>query len=212
MTSSTAPLAPKRAYSSTRRAQQAARTRDDVVRAAIELFRTRGWAGTTVAAIAERAGVAVETVYKAGGAKTALLRASMDAAIVGDTEPVALAERPEYLAMSEGDQTQRITRAVALVADVHERAAGVWLAIVEAAAADEDVAGWRNDLERSRRVEVTHAAERVFGGPLDDDLITMLWVLYGPETYLKLVVDEGQSRDDYEAFLIRASQRLATLR
>ena len=168
--------------------------------------------GYHVAAIAESAGVAVETVYKAGGAKTALLRASMDAAIVGDTEPMALAERPEYLAMSEGDEAQRIEKAVALVADVHERAAGVWLAIVEAAAADEEVAGWRNDLERGRRVEVTHAAERVFGGPLDDDLITMLWVLYGPETYLKLVVDEGQSRDDYEAFLVRVSQRLAKLR
>ena len=211
MTSS-APPTGKRTYSSTRRSQQAARTRDDVITAAIDLFRTRGWAGTKIAAIAERAGVAVETVYKAGGAKTALLRAAMDAAVVGDTQPIALAERPEFLAMGEGDEAQRIARAVAIVADVHERSAGVWLAIVEAAAGDEEVAGWRNDLERGRRIEVARAAERVFGGPLDDDLVTMLWVLYGPETYLKLVVDEGQSRDDYEAFLARVSQRLAKLR
>ena len=204
--------APKRAYSSTRRAQQAARTRDDVIDAAIDLFRTRGWAGTTVAAIAERAGVAVETVYKAGGAKTALLRAAMEAAIVGDTEPVPLAERAEYQAIGEGDEVQRIARAVAITATVHERSAGVWLAIVEAAAADEDVDGWRKELERGRRVEVARAVERIFGEPFDDDLVTMIWVLYGPETYMKFVIDEGKSRDEYEAFLIRASQRLATLR
>ena len=203
---------PKRAYSSTRRAQQAARTREDVIAAAIDLFRTRGWAGTTVAAIVERAGVAVETVYKSGGAKTALLHAAMEAAVVGDTAAIPLAERAEYRAIREGDEAQRIARVAAMTATIHERSAGVWLAIVEAAAADDEVDRWRKELERGRRVEVERAAEHVFGAGLDEDLITMLWVLYGPETYRKLVIDEGRSRDEYEVFLIRASQRLATRR
>ena len=212
MNSAAAAHSSKRAYSSARRTQQAARTRDDVIRAAIELFRTRGWAATTVAAIAERAGVAVETVYKAGGAKAALLRAAIDTAIVGDTEPVALAERAEYQALNQGDQTQRIEAAAKLTAIIHERSAGVWLAIVEAAAADAEIDEWRRELERGRRLEVVRAAERIFGAPLDDDLVTMLWMLYGPETYLKLVVDEGLPRAEYQAFIVRVSQRLATLR
>ena len=36
----------------------------------------------------------------------------------------------------------------------------------------------------------------------------MLWVLYSPETYRKLVVDDGLSRAEYEALLIDASRRL----
>ena len=37
----------------------------------------------------------------------------------------------------------------------------------------------------------------------------MLWVLYSPETYRKLVVDDGMSREEYEALLVDASHRLA---
>jgi AcrR family transcriptional regulator len=212
MTSKGKAPTPRRAYASSRRSQQAAKTREDVFQAAIELFRTRGWAGTTVAAIAERAGVAVETVYKAGGAKSALLRGAMDVAVVGDTLPIPLVERPELQAIGEGSEDQRITRAVTLTAAIHERSAGVWMAIVEAAASDEKVDGWRLELERGRRLELARSTERIFGAPLDDHLLTMAWVLYGPENYLKLTGDEGLSRADYEAFLVRATQRLATLR
>jgi AcrR family transcriptional regulator len=212
MTSRGSAPAPKRAYASTRRSQQAAKTREDVFQAAIELFRAQGWAGTTVAAIAERAGVAVETVYKAGGAKSALLRGAMDAAVVGDTEPVPLAERPEVQGLGEGTEDERITRAVAITAAIHERSAGVWMAIVEAAASDAKVDAWRLELERGRRLELERSTERIFGAPLDDHLLTMVWVLYGPETYLKLTGDEGLSRAEYEAFLVRATQRLASLR
>ncbi len=63
----------KRSYNSSRRTLQAAQTRDEVLRAATELFRETGWAGTTLAAIAERAGVSVETVYKGFGSKKGLL-------------------------------------------------------------------------------------------------------------------------------------------
>ena len=60
-------MKPVRPYSSKRRAQQAAQTRQDVVDAAVGLFTTAGWTGTTLAALAGRAGVAVETVYAGFG-------------------------------------------------------------------------------------------------------------------------------------------------
>ena len=56
---------PRRRYDSTRRQAQAARTRQDILAAAHDLFLERGYAGTTLAAIAKAAGVVVETVYRA---------------------------------------------------------------------------------------------------------------------------------------------------
>src|SRR4051812_46687830 len=67
--------APKRQYSSALRARQAADTKAQVLAAAAELFEETGWSGTTVAAIAKRAGVAVETVYSGVGSKKQVLRA-----------------------------------------------------------------------------------------------------------------------------------------
>ena len=42
----------------------------------------------------------------------------------------------------------------------------------------------------------------------EDEPVTMLWLLYGPETYLKLVVDFGMPRTEYEAMLVEATHRL----
>ena len=55
MTGTTSRTDGTRAYNSARRTRQAAQTRQDVIDAAIALFTTAGWAGATVAAIAERA-------------------------------------------------------------------------------------------------------------------------------------------------------------
>jgi AcrR family transcriptional regulator len=203
-----AKTATKRPYNSSRRSLQAAQTRDDVIRAATALFRDTGWAGTTLAAIAEEAGVSVETIYNGFGSKKGLLRASMDAAVVGDTEPIPFAERPEFHALGEGPLDERIARGVDVVTATHERSAGVWQAIVEAASADEEVDAWRRELEQGRRIDVGRSAALVIGAEPDDHLATLLWVLYSPETYLKLVHDAGFSREEYQAFLVEASKRL----
>ena len=73
----------KRSYNSSRRTLQAAQTRDEVLRAGSELFRETGWTGTTLAAIAERAGVSVETVYKSFGVKAGLVRALYERGLAG---------------------------------------------------------------------------------------------------------------------------------
>jgi hypothetical protein len=51
----------------------------------------------------------------------------------------------------------------------------------------------------------------VLGRAVDERLVSMIWILYGPETYLKLVHDSGMSPEEYESFLIDASKRLAGL-
>jgi hypothetical protein len=103
---------------------------------------------------------------------------------------------------------ERIARGVDVVTATHERSAGVWQAIVEAASADEEVDAWRRELEQGRRVDVGRSVALVVGAEPDDQLVTLLWVLYSPEAYLKLVHDAGFSREEYQAILVAASKRL----
>ena len=198
----------KRAYNSSRRTLQAAQTRDEVLRAAVQLFATTGWAGTTLAAIADEAGVSVETIYNGFGSKKGLLEAARDFSLAGDSEPIPIVERPEFHAMGEGSLDERIAHAASVTAEIHGRSAGVWKAIIEAASADEEVDGWRLEQEEGRHGVLGQAITLVLDRPPDEPLLDMCWILYGPETYLKLVHDRGISRDDYEAFLIDATKRL----
>ena len=64
-----------RPYRSTLRAERAAETRRTIAVAARELFAERGFPGTTVTDIAERARVAAQTVYATFGSKGAIVRA-----------------------------------------------------------------------------------------------------------------------------------------
>lgn len=64
-----------RPYRSPVRQQRAVDTRLRITAAAGELFAERGFAGTTVADIATRAGVAAPTVYSTFGSKGAIVRA-----------------------------------------------------------------------------------------------------------------------------------------
>lgn len=62
----------RRPYRSRVREEQAARTRAAIVDAALALFSTHGWAGTSVRAIAEAADVSEATVYATYGSKAGL--------------------------------------------------------------------------------------------------------------------------------------------
>jgi len=69
------------------RNQRAARTRRAIIAAATEEFRSSGYHGATMSAIAERAGVAVQTVYFVFHTKPALLTAAIDTAVMGEVDP-----------------------------------------------------------------------------------------------------------------------------
>ena len=198
----------KRSYNSSRRTLQAAQTREEVLRAASRLFSETGWAGTTLAAIAEEAGVSVETIYKGFGSKKALLLEAMDVAVVGDTQPIAYVDRPEFAALGVGTLTERTARGIDVVTDVHERSAGIWQAIVEAASSDPEVDEWRRTGEANRRTDVGRSLAQILGEVPDEAVVTLLWLLYSPEIYRKLVVDDGLSRAEYEELLIDASRRI----
>src|SRR2546422_11566269 len=74
--------APRR-YDSTRRRAQAAQTRQDILKAAQQLFREGGYAGTTITDVAAAAGVAVETIYRGFGSKGGPFKGGVGGAVAG---------------------------------------------------------------------------------------------------------------------------------
>ena len=64
---------PKRPYRAGVRAEQASATRTRIAEAAADLFAREGYAATTVAAVADVAGVSAQTVYNVFETKAALL-------------------------------------------------------------------------------------------------------------------------------------------
>src|SRR6476619_1900623 len=136
---------PLRRYNSPRRAEQAAATRRDILKAARELFVSKGYAAATIAEIARRAAVAVDTVYTAVGRKPALLREVLETAISGTDQAVPAGDR-DYVAHIRAAHSARkkIETYVAALAEIQPRLAPVYLALRDAAATDPDSAAtWR---------------------------------------------------------------------
>lgn len=71
----------RRAYRSTRRAEQAEETKRRILAAARGVFIAEGYAAATMVAVATEAGTAVETVYAAFGNKAELLASAVRAAL-----------------------------------------------------------------------------------------------------------------------------------
>ena len=126
-----------RGYVSRLRSQQAAETRDRVVRAAAELFAERGYAGTTLPEIGRRAGVSTETVQN-HGPKVELLRAAIAVVSFGAGPGAAVADTElgrRLLAPRSATEAARSSAEV--LATVNERSHGVWMAFSEASRNDE---------------------------------------------------------------------------
>jgi AcrR family transcriptional regulator len=105
------PVNSRREYRSPLRAEQAAETRRRILTAARQLFLDRGYGGTTVAAVAETAGVSPDTVYASVGGKPGLLEGVWAQALADTDEPRRRAD--DDLARLS-DPHQRLTRLVEL--------------------------------------------------------------------------------------------------
>src|SRR5215813_3472386 len=105
----TRPADEKRSYNSPRRREQAAATRREILEAARRLFERRGYAATTMAAIADEAGVALKTVYVAFATKSGVLRALWNLLLRGDEEETPIGERAWYReVLDEPDPERRL--------------------------------------------------------------------------------------------------------
>jgi AcrR family transcriptional regulator len=130
----------KRRYHSPRRAAAAAATRARIRGAATELFVTKGFVATTMREVATHAGVGERTLYDAFPSKATLFGHTLGVTIVGDEEPVPVAERPEVLAARGApDPATAIMRMVIYSTALLERAGDLIMVSVEAAGSDPDM-------------------------------------------------------------------------
>src|SRR5215211_9547189 len=128
-------------------------TRARVVDAAGRLFVEHGYVATTIEDVAERAGVAVQTVYYVFGTKPKLLSAVLDASIAGDVEPVPLLERPWVGALREQhDVGSAMERLVDDSVTILRRTSPLY-EVVRRAAADPEVNQLLQETRRRRRAD-----------------------------------------------------------
>jgi AcrR family transcriptional regulator len=209
----------KRAYDSSRRRERAEderrATRRRVVAAAHRLFVERGYVATTMADVAAEAGVALQSVYKAGGSKAELLNMVVDFAVAGDDQDVQIADRPPFAALAEEpDPAKQVAMGAALIASTQERSAAVQRALRQAAAVDETAAATlAAQLERRR--ETLARAVALF--PADalrypaEDITDTLAAVGSTEVFLLLRDQRGWSADRYLAWLTRTLTDLLLL-
>jgi AcrR family transcriptional regulator len=184
----------RRPYDATRRRQRAEQERQAthrrVVDAARTLFLARGYVATTMADIAREAGVALQSVYKAGHSKADLLHQVRDLAVAGDDQQVMLLDRPEYAAIrTETDPVRQVEMFASLIATTMVRLAPVWVAYREAAAVDAKAAADLVATQQRRH----HTFANVIGSIPEHRLryspaqaTDTAWAIASPEVYLLL--------------------------
>ncbi|GII57362.1 TetR family transcriptional regulator [Planotetraspora thailandica] len=209
MTAEQAPRV-RRPYRSPHRERQAAETRRAVLAAAARLFGEGGWAGTGMREVARAAGVSVETVYAHFRSKGELLVSVLDVAVVGDAGPEPLARRPEFAALTSGTRGERVAAAAGLVTTIHQRTAGVYLVLREAAASDGDLDGLLTESEERRRISVEQGISMVLGRPATREERDGLWAVLSVEVYQLLTERSGWTPRQYEGWLAGVIDRLTT--
>jgi AcrR family transcriptional regulator len=198
----------KRPYSSAKREAQARETRRSILEAAGSLFVGTGYTATTIQAVAEKAGVAVQTVYAVFGSKRELLRQLIESAITGDDEPLPITERAEAQAIAgEPSARRRAELDAALSRSITERVAPIVRVAAEAAASDPELAAMMDAMRAARRREMI-ASARIVAGPDGlrtgvEEAAATLYVLYSPAVADMLMGDYGWSARRFEKWLAR---------
>lgn len=184
----------------THRQKQALETRRTIVGAARKLFLERGYAPTTMEAIAGEAGVAVSTVYAIFKNKRAILR---EIRMAWHEQTQA---REIYAGASHEPEPERTLEMVARVSRRQWEVGGTMVAIYQGAAAvDQEAAAELREALRGRKaglyLVVEGMQDRLRPGLEVDRAAAILRTLCQQEVYQELVLESGWSHDEYEAWL-----------
>ncbi|MGE5286429.1 MAG: TetR/AcrR family transcriptional regulator [Micromonosporaceae bacterium] len=189
------------------RSQRAAETRRRMLDAAIACFTAAGYAGSTMAAIAEQAGVAVQTLYFTFHTKAQLLQETLDRAVLGDGAPVPPPQTPWYKAMQAQDTVRpALEHLVTGVTQIMERVAPLG-PVFEAAAAEPGVAEVWASAERLRLegyraiIDLLAAKQPLAAGHTPDSATDVLFVLLGPGTFRAFTHDRGWRLEQWKAWV-----------
>lgn len=185
-------------------------TRMRMMRAAYELFTDRGYPATTMAAIAERAGVAVQTLHFTFGTKAALLQHAYDYAVLGEGNQIPPEQQPWY---ADFLAANRLSDALGILVEN----VGVVLSrtaplddFVRSASYEPDAARIRSHTEMVRRQAwagmVEHLAGR-FGLARGLELrhaVDILMLLMSPTSYQTFVAEYGWSPEQWRSWCVTA--------
>jgi AcrR family transcriptional regulator len=195
-------------YRSRLRAEQAAATRRLVLDAATRLFLERGYAATSIDAIAEAAGVGRSTVFAAAGGKPWLLKTAYDRAIVGDDEQVPFLERAEarkLFAMT--DPAEIVTAYARLLSDAERRVSPIYEVVRSAAGIDPEVHELWTEIDGQRLAGAKRMATLLRGkGGLREGLSVdrardIIWIYNDPALHHALVGIRRWRQDKYSEWL-----------
>jgi AcrR family transcriptional regulator len=201
---------PRRAYRSTKRAEQVAQTRRDILATAGSLFRSRGYSGVSMPAIAGDANVAVETIYRAFGNKAGLFAAVVDAAVAGGASraEVPVEQRPAIRAIiEEPDARRQVERYAATQPGIHRRAGPLLRVLSDAAPNDAELKALWESIETSRLhgqagfVRMLADRGAVRPGLSVEEGRDGLWALTSLAVWDLLVTTRGWSAERFERWL-----------
>jgi AcrR family transcriptional regulator len=201
---------PRRVYRSTKRAEQVAQTRRDILATAGALIREQGYANVSMPVIARESGVAVETIYRAFGSKAGLFTAVIEAAIAGGAAraEVPVRERPAIRAIAEEpDPRRQIELYAATQPGIHRRAGPLSRELAVAGATDPELRALWEQLETARlHGQAGFVAMLAGRGVLRRGLSVEegrdgLWTLTSMEVWDLLVTRLGWSAERYERWL-----------
>ncbi|GAB2983320.1 TetR/AcrR family transcriptional regulator [Saccharothrix stipae] len=189
----------KRRYDSLRRVAQAQETRAEIARAARRLFVTKGWAATTVRAVAEEAQVSVPTVYAAYGDKAGLVRAVADAA----TTSADITEMVAELEDASGEPARQLAAMAAYDRRLFERSGDVIALVREAGRTEPELAAAYDEGRRrgdDTRVQVFSSwPDGVLREGLDvPSAVDVYAALCNIDVYTTLTVERGWTPDRVE--------------
>ena len=197
-----------RPYDNAGRQAQSGERRQRVIETARDLIVERGYRATTVAEIAKRAGVHVDTVYELVGRKPVLLRELIEQALSG-TDGAVVAEDRDYVKelRAESDPGRKLTIYARAVRQIQARLAPLLLALRDASATEPDAREvWRQISERRAANMRNLARDLAAAGGLRaglsiDEAADVIWATNSSELYVLLTVERGWSPDRYEGWL-----------
>src|SRR3954467_6174215 len=177
---------------------RAFQTRGKILRAADAEFRANGYFATPMTAVAQRAGVAVQTVYFVFHTKAELLSAAFDAAVLGEENATPPEQTEWWRAIASApDAHAALATFLTGNGEILRRAAPLAEVVRAAAPSDPEAAPIHNHHEQLRADAYRRAVELIRArGPLRpgvdvDQATDVLLTLAGPATYLAFARDRN---------------------
>jgi AcrR family transcriptional regulator len=177
------------------RRAKAEATRARIIASAYELFCESGYRATTMGLIAQRAGVAVQTVYFTFHTRDDLLKAVFEWTVLGD-EGVPPARQSWHVeALAEPDAYRALPKIVAGTGTIHGRMAP--LTGVFSAVAQDPAGAIYQQSEELRRADMGQLADTLAKktplrkGVTRRRAAELLFVLTGPALYRNFVLEAG---------------------